>query len=300
MSAEELLAMGKNPVEMRKMTAKEVQTFCALDKEIPAERRIEEGEVLSAYEGLYTNGTSNVVLQYKSYKNYPFTDLKVTAEFAEKNKLLRIKIPVPNGFENARAVGDGPFVIEEKPNTECVFQKWFGVQREDGEIFAVVNDGIYAGKVENGYVYLTLLRGAGYCFHPIPNKELYPQDRYLPRIDGGRYAFNLRLATGNALEITRYAEEFNQPAYAVNVFPTGKGDNEFAGASLQGEVILVNAHVNAQGEYVARIYNPTEQEQAFTLQIGGMSVSDKATKAEVLTVVCKDGKSIVLHDKMPV
>jgi alpha-mannosidase len=104
--------------------------------------------------------------------------------FAEKNKLLRVKIPLPAGFEGARAVGDGSFVIENKPNTECVFQKWFGVQREDCKIFAIVNDGVYAGKVENGYIYLTLLRGAGYCFHPINDKELYPQDRIYPKLTG--------------------------------------------------------------------------------------------------------------------
>ena len=300
MSAEELLAMGKNPVEMRAMTSAEVKAFCALDKEIPSERRIEDGAVLSAYEGLYTNGLSNVVLQYKAYKNHAFTDLKVVAEFAEKNKLLRIKIPMPAGFENARAVGDGPFVIEDKPNTECVFQKWFGVQRDDGKIFAVVNDGVYAGKVENGYIHLTLLRGAGYCFHPINDKELYPQDRYLPRIDGGRYAFNLRLVTGDALEVTRCAEEFNQLAYAVNVFPTGTGDNSFAKVSLQGNVMLVNTHVNAQGEYVARIFNPTDNTQAFSLQIGETTINGEASKAEVVTVVYKDGDGIVLHDKMPV
>ena len=300
MSAEELVAMGKNPVEMREMTGAEVQRFCALDKEIPSERRIENGEVLSAYEGLYTNGQSNVVLQYKKYKNYPFTDLKVIAEFAEKNKLLRVKIPLPTGFEKARAVGDGPFVIENKPNTECVFQKWFGVQREDGKIFAVVNDGVYAGKVEDGYIHLTLLRGAGYCFHPINDKELYPQDRYLPRIDGGRYAFNLRLVIGDALQVTRCAEEFNQPPYAVNVFPTGTGDNNFKQVHLQGNVVLVNAHANEQGEYVARIYNPTDNEAEFSLRMGEICVQDKAAKAEIVSVVFKNGQGFILHDKMPV
>ena len=300
MSAEELKAMGKNPVAMREMTGAEVKSFCALDKEIPSERKIEDGKVLSTYEGLYTNGQSKVVLQYKQYKNHPFTDMKVVAEFAEKNKLLRVKIPLPAGFENACAVGDGPFVIENKPNTECVFQKWFGVQNDEGEIFAVINDGVYAGKVEGGYIHLTLLRGAGYCFHPINDKELYPQDRYLPRIDAGRYVFNFRLATGDEVDITRMAEYFNQPAYAVNVFSTGTGDNRFEQVSLQGRVILVNAHTNAQGEYVARIYNPTNMEEEFTLRLGNATVKDRAGKAEVVSIVFKDGQGKVIHDRMPV
>ncbi len=300
MSAEELKRMGKNPQTMRLMTGAEVKAFCALNEEIAAERRIEDGEVLSVYEGLYTNGNSNAVLQYKQYKNQTFFDVKLIAEFAEKNKLLRIKIPLPKGFENGVTVGDGPYVTEEKPNAECVFQKWFGVRREDGEIFAVVNDGIYSGKVENGCIYLTLLRGAGYCFHPIPNKELYPQDRYLPRIDGGRYAFNLRFVRGNALEVTREAELFNQLPYAVNVFPTGKENKTFAKVVLDGNAVLVNCHHNAKGEYIARVYNPMDRTERFRLQIGDAVVEGSATKGSVVSVVVKDGKGTVVSDKMPV
>lgn len=299
MSAEELKRMGKNPTEMRLMTDAEVKAFCALNEAILAERQIENGEILTSYEGLYTNGTSHTVLQYKQYKNQAFSDVKIIAEFAEKNKLLRVKIPLPDGFEKGVAVGDGPYVIEEKPNAECVFQKWFGVRREDGEIFAVVNDGVYSGKVENGYIYLTLLRGAGYCFHPIPNKELYPQDRYLPRIDGGRYAFNLRFVRGNALEITRQAELFNQLPYAVNVFPTGKQNTAFAKIVLEGNAVLVNCHHNANGEYIARIYNPADNAESFCLQIGDTVVKGTAGKGEVVSVVVKDGRGTVLSDKMP-
>ncbi|MBQ7948714.1 MAG: hypothetical protein IJ284_03030 [Clostridia bacterium] len=300
MSVEELKCMGKNPVEMRVMTGAEVKAFCALDRELPPERRIENGNIVSVYEGIYTNGKSNVVLQYKQYKSQPFADMKIIAEFAEKNKLLRVKIPLPKEFKNGIAVGDGPYVIEEKPNAECVFQKWFGVRREDGEIFAIVNDGIYSGKVEDGYIYLTLLRGAGYCFHPIPNKELYPQDRYLPRIDGGRYAFNLRFMRGNAFKISQMAELFNQPPYAVNVFPTGKGENVFNKAKIEGNVVLVNMHCGENYDYVARVYNPMDTKENFSLQIGEIVVAGTAEKSEVVTVVVKQGKGKVIHDAMPV
>ncbi|MBQ8395279.1 MAG: hypothetical protein IJX49_06875 [Clostridia bacterium] len=300
MSEKELKAVGENPVPMRAMTKAETKEFCALDEGFAAERIIEDGVILSAYEGMYTNGKSNAVLQVTTYKNQPYTDLKVTVEFAEKNKLLRVKIPLPEEFKNGVPVGDGPFVFEQKPNTECVFQKWFGVQNEKGEIFSILNDGVYAGKVEDGYIHLTLLRGAGYCFHPIAGLPLYPQDRYLPRIDGGRYAFNFRIMRGNVNDVYREAELFNQKPYAVNVFPTGQESKEFATVSLQGNVILTNCHHNEKGEYIIRLYNPANVTESFRLQVGGVTVEGTASKGEVVSVVVKDGVGKVVHDRMPV
>lgn len=300
MSAKELKAVGENPIALRMMTKEEAAEFCALGKGIAAERIIEDGEIMSVYEGLYTNGKTNAVLQMREYKNQRYTDVKAIVEFAEKNKLLRVKIPLPEEFKNGVAVGDGPFVFEQKPNTECVFQKWFGVQKADGEIFAVVNDGIYAGKVEDGYIHLTLLRGAGYCFHPIGDLQLYPEDRYLPRIDGGRYSFNLRILRGNTTEIYQEAENFNQKPYAVNVFPTGKNNKEFEKVSLSGNVIVTNCHYNEKGEYIARVYNPMETTEVFSLQVGTATAQGTASKGEVVSIVFKDGASQVIHDKMPV
>ena len=249
---------------------------------------------------MYTNGKTNAVLEVKEYKNQSCVDVKATVEFAEKNKLIRIKFPLPEEFKDGVAVGDGPFVFEQKPNTECVFQKWFGVQNANGEIFSIINDGVYAGKVEDGYIHLTLLRGAGYCFHPIADLQLYPQDRYLPRIDGGRYAFNFRVMRGNVAEIYCAAELFNQKPYAVNVFPTGKENKEFATVSLGGNIVLTNCHQNEKGEYIVRLYNPAESTENFRLQIGEACVEGVASKGEVVSVVVHNGEGKVIHDKMPV
>lgn len=301
MSEKELKAMGANPENMREMTGAEVKDFLAISSEIDSQRRIETGAIMDAFEGLYTDGKSNAVLQISKYKNQAYVDYKITVEFAEKNKLLRVKIPLPEEFKNGVAVGDGPFLFEKKPS-ECenVFQKWLGVQNADGKVFAVINDGVYSGKVEDGAVYLTLLRGAGYCFHPIGKAQLYPEDRYLPRIDMGRYTYKLRIFTGDLTDVYRQAEEFNQPPYAVNVFPTGNSDTLDEKVELDGKVVMTNCHFNENGEYVIRLYNPTEKVEDFTLKGFKVSLSDCVNKGEVVTVVIKDGKGKVLHDSMPV
>lgn len=305
MSRAELKAMGKNPTPFSLMSAQKAQAFCRVKDELAPVRIIEDGEVYTGVEALYTAENSNAVLQYRLYKKQPFIDLKVTVEFAEKNKLVRVKIPVPSAFENGKAFGDGPFICEDKPSVEICYQKWLGVKKSDGEIFAVINDGVYAGKVENGYIHLTLLRGAGYCFHPIgEEKEVYPQDRYLPRIDCGRYTYKLRLFTGKVFEVCEQAESFNLPPYAVNIFPVGaKGNaksNDCTRFSVDGEVILSAFKSSEKGRFVARVYNPDTAQKAFTAKLGEICAKGVANGGEVVSIVFDENGATVVHDKMPV
>lgn len=278
MSDAELLEMGKNPVKHRLMTETEAQAFCAVNTPLLPVRIIEDGAVLTAVEGLYTCGKTNTSIVYKFYKNQPFVDLKITTEFLDKNKLLRLKIPAPKGV----AVGDGPYIVEEKPSCEAVFQKWFGV-KTDEDIFAVINDGVYAGKAEDGALYLTLVRGCGYCMHPIGDRELYVQDRYLKRIDCGRYEYNLRIYRGSVSQVCAQAELFNQKPYAINAFPTGGGVSAKE-ISVDGEVLMPVCKIGEEGGYVFRFYNPDEKERVFTLSVGKDRQQILLNPYEILTV----------------
>lgn len=304
MSKAELKGMGKNPVDFRLMTEREAGDFCAVPEGMPPVRKIENGKIYTGIEAFYTAGKTNAALQYKLYKNSPYIDIKLTVEFAEKNKLVRLKLPVPKAFEASKAVGDGPFVWEEKRDCEITFQKWLGVQKKNKQIFAVANDGVYAGKVEKGYIYLTLLRGSGYCYHPIGTRRLYPHDRYLPRIDCGRYTYNFRICKGSVYEVNAIAEAFNLPPYAVNVFPTGGATYEQVNAtkriSLTGEVQLSAVKPRADGSMAIRVYNPERFPVEFTLSVGQDSVAETADCAEVVSLVYENGKFTVYHNEMPI
>ncbi len=299
MSNDELVAMGKNPKPFRPMTKKECAELCATRPMSPF-RIVEDGEIYTNLEAFYTAGKTNAVLQYKLYKSKPYVDLKLTLEFADKNKLVRLKVPVPSDLAGGVSVGDGPFVWEKKPHTEITFQKWVGVKGEGDDVFAVINDGVYSGKIEGGYIYLTLLRGAGYCFHPIGERELYPQYHYLPRIDCGRYVYNLRLFRGSLSDVFAEAELFNQQPYAVNVFPTGAAT---AGStdkriSVEGDVVTATIRPRDDGSVLMRFYNPTERTTEFTVSYGDASIKVCASSAEVVSLVY-DGKFTVFHNEMP-
>ena len=300
MSEKELKQMGHTPTQMQLASEQEVKDFCALSEQIAPERIIEDGKIFTCYEGVYTGGKTTAVAKCKVYKNQPYIDYKITVEFAEKNKLLRVKFPIPEQFKNYKTVGDGALCWEEKPNAENVFQKWYGVLGDDGKIFAIINDGVYSGKVEGGFVHLTLLRGAGYCFHPIGDLPLYPQDRYLPRIDCGRYTYNLRLFVGDVSQVCRMAEEFNQPPYAVNVFPTGESRKSFAKIQTVGEVTLTNLHQTECGKIIARVYNPSCEVKDFALTAMGVTASGKVNPHEFISVEIDEKGYLIKRNETPV
>lgn len=279
MSLDELKHMGKNGQAFRMMTAAESARFCGFDGEIAPVHTIEDGAVTTAVEATYTNGHTNAAVEYRTYKKQPYVDLKVTVEYVEKNKMIRLKIPAPKGV----VIGDGPFIVEEKNDFgEITFQKWFGVQGEDGKVFSVINDGVYAGTTADGYLYLTLVRGSGYCIHPIGERELYPHDRYLPRIEGGRYEFKLRIYCGSVAEVNAEAELFNQKPYAINVFPTGEGRKR-AWLETDGGVTMPVCRIEGDG-YTLRFFNPENKDREARLQIGDKAATFIVHPYEVLTV----------------
>ncbi|MBQ4268088.1 MAG: hypothetical protein IJB97_00390 [Clostridia bacterium] len=299
MSEKELKSLGENPTAFRLMDERQAGSFFGDNESVSPVRVIEDGDIFTGVEALYTSGKTNAVLQYKLYKNEPYTDIKLRVEFADKNKLVRLKIPVPKKYADGVTVGDGPFVWEEKPKNEISFQKWVGVKKQD-KIFAVINDGVYAGKVENEYIHLTLLRGAGYCVHPIPNRDLYPKDRYLPRIDCGRYEYNIRLFEGTMYELNKLSEEFNALPYAINVFPTGGEEKAYSRWTVTGNVLIPTIKPNGYGDYVLRVYNPNESMENFRVENSEKNVEGVVPKRAVISVVLEKNEMRIEEEKFSI
>lgn len=283
--------MGTSPENFRLMTPDEAAAFCRIPP-VPARRVIEDGDIFTAIEEFSVCGTTRAVTEYRIYKNQPYTDVVVTVEFAEKNRLLRLRIPVGEG----RAIGDGPYVNEYKIGAEMTFQKWIGVEK-DGRITAVINDGVYGGKYENGALELTLLRGAGYLFHPIGERELYPSDRYLPRIDNGRYTFRFRILEGDLREVTRAAEEFACLPEGINLFPAGTGEKK-PELRTDKPVCMPVCRTGENGT-VMRFFNPADSDDSFSLTVNGRSVRIAMKPYEIVSAVYKNGAFAICRDDLP-
>lgn len=301
----DIVGIGKNPVDFDLMTEKECQAFLNSTDAITPIHQTEDGDVLKTVEGFYKKNDSKAVIEYKKYKEFPFIDVKVSVEFVEKDKALKLRVPLPDGV----VLGDGPFIIEEKPiEHEISFQKWVGVKQKDGKVFAIINDRVHGAKVDGGYIHLTLLRAPAYCAHPLPidsegtipgSRKLVPTDRYIPRIECGKYTFNFRIMTGTVEEVTAMSELFNQKPYAINVFPIGSGEKR-VDIHTDKEVIMPAFKISDDGGYVFRFFNPEMKDKTFTLWVDKANVTITMHKAEVVSVRYNNGKFEVLHDKMPV
>ena len=297
--------VGKNPRPFDKMSDEKCKEFIVSKEPAFSEHLIEKGEIFTAIEGFYTKDNTNAVIEYRKYEDNPFVDIKVTVEFADKNKLVRLCIPIPDG----EIVGDGPFVVESKnTDIEIPFQKWIGVKKPNGKILAFINDGIHSARKEGDNLCLILLRGVGYSVHPLDvdqgdlalgARTTYPINRYLPRIDSGRYTFKLRAIEGTLSEIVREAELFNQKTYAINVFPIGTGSN-IPSVYTDKPILSPIFKVAEEGGYIFRFYNPENYAVNFTLFVDNNSQKITLSKAEVVSVKYQDGAFIVYHDEMPV
>ena len=168
------------------------------------------------------------------------------------------------------------------------------------DVFAVINDGVYAGNSDGKYLYLTLLRGTGYCFHPIYERPLYPTDRFLPRIECGRYVYNLRIFSGNIYEVTKAGEEFASLPYATNIFPIGMGKRVEKKITVSGEVIIAAIKEGETEDYVIRLYNPKDEPVTFDILIGDDKFSSTIGKRAIHTVGYTGGKFTEYADKTPV
>ncbi len=291
MSPEEREFLGKNPQEFSIMTQKQAEEFCKAEGILPF-HITEEGKILRSYEKLYKFGDNNAVIEYKKYKNQPFTDVKITVEFVGKNELIRARIPMPVG----EIIGDGPYIVEAKPTKgEMTFQKWVGVKAADGKVHAIINDCVYGGTAGDGYIELTLLRGAGYCFHPIRSRDLYPKDRYLPRIDSGRYEFNLRLFTGSVEEVCEQAELFAMQPYAVNVFPTG-GGMVASNVEVDKGVIVSAFFKSDNGGYVMRLWNPYENKKEINVRVGKLRSVVSVNPYEIVSLKIDEEIKIINNE----
>ena len=155
------------------------------------------------------------------------------------------------------------------------------------DVIKVLQEKYYNGLV--GYDVEVKIVNLPFSELMVPDGKIYyevvsPKDRYLPRIDCGRYEYNIRLFEGGMYEVNKLAEEFNSLPYAINVFPTGGKEKTYSRLKITGNVVIPTVKPTGNG-YVMRVYNPCDEAQAFKIEIGGKSLQDTVKKRSVISVV---------------
>ncbi len=258
--------------EFKLLTPAEAKEFLYLENEIPSVHIIEDGDVQTTVEAVFGYKNSYAILKYILGES---GDLKldIRVNWGEKQRLLRLDIPT--SLKNSICVGEQPYGEEKLKDDfeENVSQKFITVSDNNHSLLAI-NNGIYGSCFDSksGNLKYTLLRSASYCAHPVNDRVVMPQDRYMPYIEQGERDFSFLFSVGNANDIqpfaARKAQQFNMKPMALSFYPTGVGTIPNSPLKLlDTNTITINAFKKADcgNGYIIRLFNPTNSTQSCKL-----------------------------------
>ena len=265
------------------MTRKEGSRFSGLPgANLPSVRVIEDGEVRSVIEAVFSFGDSFICQRYKLPKKAAEIEVEVRVHWNEKNRML--KLSVPTAIADARFIGQTAFGVNDLPvdGSEAVAQKWIAALSKHSA-FTCINDGVYSSDFRRGDLRMSLLRSPAYSALPLEDRRPLPDDRYSPRIDQGERIFRFWLGGGPCArrmrKIDREALAKNEKPFALSFFPDGTGRRPKPLALLSDEVIQITAMKKAEdgNALIIRLFEPTGRKRSTELLIRPVRMKRKIT-----------------------
>ena len=266
--------------------------FSGLREPLPSVRVVEDGEVCTVVESVFSYRRSDLRIEYTFYRQRDIIDLRLDVFWAERDHCLKLRLPlaVPGPTVKEIACGRETVVADGR---ETAVQRY--VLRAGGETCAaVLNRGSYGMSERPDGLYLTLLRSAAYAAHPIGTRPLTREGRFTPRIDVGARSFEFRLLFGGpelAETVDTEAQLYNEGVYALNVFPTGSGELPPEGivALDNRRITLVTVLMREDGSRLLRLCYNGEGETAAQLSAFGGNLRLRFRAHEIKTVRCLGG-----------
>lgn len=271
---------------------------------IDSVRVIEDGEVRSVVEAVLEYNKSQICMTYRLPKKGSELEVLVRVNWSEKSKMLKLSIPTI--LQNSEYIGQTAYGVESFPvdGNEIVSQKWCSVvSREEDKALTCINNGIYGSSCSDGEIRMSLLRSASYCAHPIHDRPLVPQDRYLPRIDQGERLYSFWINGGDVsdrrLNIDREALLLNEKPYALSFFPSGNGTKTEMAICVENETIILTAMKKSEDgeEYIIRLFNPTNETKNTVVKLPVLNISQEVSFGayEIKTLRSKADKAMLLE-----
>lgn len=228
-------------------------------EEAPSLRIIEDGEVRTVVEGIYCYEDSWACIRYSISRQHG----EVGMEIRLFNTLCSVmfKLEIPAAMENVRFRGRTAFGVDELEcdGSEVVAQHWIRVTNGRDSVL-LANDGCYGCSCFQGVFSQTLLRSSGYC----ANVGTLPEGRFSPRADMGEHIFNFTVLAGDEEIVVRNADIIsallNNPPYALNVFPAGRGKRTESFVKMDAGITLEALKPALNGGYILRLFNSTDSE----------------------------------------
>lgn len=277
--------------EFKLLDCQQTKEFCHINEEIEPVHVIESGNTRTVVEAVFGYDNSKAVVKYiMSEKDRLKLDIRVV--WGEKQKML--KLNVPTSFSADTCTGEHAYGREKLFGDlkENVSQKYLIASKGDKSVLCV-NNGVYGSSFNDkkGELKITLLRSPSYCAHPIGDRTVMPQDRYMPYMEQGERDFSFMFEVGNTDEIfasaSRTAQHFNAPPMALSFYPTGTGTKPTAPLSVEdNDIINVTAFKksdNGDG-YIIRLFNSTENGQSAKIRFYNNEIALDFTPFEIKTL----------------
>lgn len=246
----------------------------------------EDGDICLCVESLFEIDDTKLRIGYTIYKNNPAVDVDVTVFWNEKNRMLKLELPVCPAGE---FIGQGAYGTETlyADGRECVSQRFAAVKTGSGKCLAVFKNCCYGASYRDAVLSLSLIRGACYCAHPIGSRPIVPTDRFINRIDQGERHFAFRVAVCETGELERLAQEYSQKVYALNMFPAGGGARAgFTLAIDNSDIVLAAMKKSDTREgYLLRLVNNSARPAETRLDINGETLALVFGEYEVKTIL---------------
>ena len=248
---------------------------------------IEDGDIYLGVEAFFEDDNTRARIGYKIYKNSDAVDVDVTLFLGDIDRMYKLKVPMATegALIGQTAFGTEPLFTDAREN---VAGRFVALEKDD-RVIAVMNRETYGSHFENGALYLSLVRGATYCAHPIADRPLLPTDRFTRKIDQGenRFSFRLLATTRDALPVK--TEEFVMQPFAQNIFPVYDAACRYAplGLEVGGEgVVMAAMKKEDEGErLILRLHNNTAHSTEGFVTYGSSRLALSFGRYEVKTVL---------------
>lgn len=247
---------------------------------------IEDGEAYFAIECFMKCKNTRLRMEYDVYKAMPYIDVKVDIFPNDVNCMIKLAVPCS---QRGTYIGQTAYGAEElyMDGRECVAQRFVALKNDSGKCLALMNKGTYGSSYKDGIIYQSLIRGASYCTHPIDNLPLVPKDRYVKKMELSEQSFEFRLCVCDANSLEKLAAEFNQPIYALNVFPV-PGEHTAAdlpiGISDDSVVLVTAKKEDGANRWIFRLFNGAHENRVCIFNVGEKQIKLDFAPFSVKTV----------------
>lgn len=227
-------------------------------------RIIENGPVRTVVEAVFTYESSKACINYILPVQGTAITVEIKVNWTEKGKFLKFEIPTCLKEAKGRSETAYGVVDQEADGNEKVFHRWCGLwDSEENSALTVLNKGNYGVDFLDGTMRVSLIHSAVYSAHPIGDRPLLVQDRYLPYIDQGEREFSFVIQGGNGAErleqVMKEAVVFQEEPVVLQAFPSGEGNKQGSVLLVDDPAVILSAWRKTAGQeaYVIRLFEST-------------------------------------------